>query len=286
MLLSGLQAWRRNWQVAIVGVLLTLGLVAAAVTQVPATYVATTQMVLLPPATQPSDDGTRPVNPYLNLAGLQGMADIIARAMMDDQTARTLERAGVTQYTVEFDTLSAGPVLQASVEEATPAQASASLLAVTQQVPVTTANLQAATSTEPEFYVTTAVVAAPGTPERSGKTQLRAVGVGLVVGLVLTQLCVSFVDAWRKRRARNRAARAEPVPQDRRGTDPEASRPSVPLAQGARDEAMVSSSGPKQGSGAEAESAPEGGNAASDDAAHGPAHRGVALTTVQPSTDR
>lgn len=309
MLLSGVQAWGRNWLVALIGVLLTLGFVAAAATLVPATYIATTQMVLLPPPAQRSEGGTRPVNPYLDLAGLQGMADIIARAMMDDETARTLERSGVTQYTVEFDTLSAGPVLRASVEEATPTQASASLSAVTKQIPVTTASLQAATSTEPEFYVTAAVVAAPGTPERSGKAQLRAVGMGVVAGLVLTQLAVSFVDAWRKRRARNRATRAEPEPQDHPGAETGASHPFSPLAQGVRDEATVSPSGPEPAPEAEADPAPEvepeaggepvpeaettgaqpaaeGGSAASDDAASGLARRGVALTTVQISADR
>lgn len=208
MLLSGLQALRRNWPVAVAGVLLTVGLVGMAASLVPASYVATSQMVLLPPAAQPSGSETTEVNPYLNLAGLQGMADIVARSMMDDETVRTLKRAGATSYTVQHDTLSAAPVLLVTAEERSPARARSALVAVTKQVPRSTARLQAATTMDRRFYVTTSVVAGPGDLQRSGKSQLRAVGVALVAGLVMTQLSVSLFDAWRQRRARMAAGRS------------------------------------------------------------------------------
>lgn len=215
MLLSGLRVWRRNWSVAIVGLLLTSGLVVAAVGLVPASYVATSQMVLLPPAAQRNGGENVAANPYLNLAGLHGMADIVARSMMDDETARNLRQAGVTKYTVLYDTLSAGPVLRVTAEESGPAKASAALETLTKQVPLTTARLQRATAADPRFYVTTAVVARSGPPQRSGKSQLRAVGLALVGGLVLTQLAVALIDAWRRRRAlappSGPAGRAEPA---------------------------------------------------------------------------
>jgi hypothetical protein len=195
------QTLRRNWLVGIIGVLVTFGLVVAAAGLVSAKYVATSQMVLLPPLA-PNAGYNGVVNPYLGLEGLESMADVVSSAMMDDQTAKTLQNAGVSSYSVQWDSLSAGPVLLVQVIEPTAEQASNAITVLDEQVPLTVARLQGDASISPNSFITAAVIARPSTPTRSGKTQLRAALLALVVGLILTLLAISLMDARRIRRKR------------------------------------------------------------------------------------
>jgi hypothetical protein len=193
------QTLRRNWLVGIIGLLVTFGLVVAAAGLVSAKYVATSQMVLLPPLA-PNEGYNGVVNPYLGLEGLESMADVVSSAMMDDQTAKTLQAAGVSSYNVQWDSLSAGPVLIVQVTAPTAEQASNAITAVDEQVPLAVSRLQGDASISPNSFITTAVIARPSTPTKSSKTQLRAALLALVVGLILTLLAVSLTDARRIRR--------------------------------------------------------------------------------------
>jgi len=200
MRFSSWQSLRRNWLVGVFGLLVTIGFVAAAISLVPADYVATSQIVLLPPLSQPNADYNGVVNPYMGLTGLQSMADVISSAMMDDETAKALQEAGVSQYSVEYDSLSAGPILIVQATEPSPEQSSAAIAVLDEQVPLTVARLQGQASISPRSFITAKVIAGPSTPARSGKTQLRAAALAFVVGLVLTLLAVSVIDGWRIRR--------------------------------------------------------------------------------------
>jgi hypothetical protein len=200
MRFAGLQSLRRNWHLAILGLLFTICLVVAAIILVPAKYVATTQMLLLPPLSQRDNSLNGIVNPYLGIDSLDSMANVVSLAMTDDETAQAMKKAGVSQYTVDYESLSAGPVLLVQAEDSSPKKASDALAVVTNQVPVTLARLQKEAFISPSAFVNVQVIARPSTPVKSGKTQLRAVGFALVTGLVLTFLAVSFVDGWRTRR--------------------------------------------------------------------------------------
>jgi capsular polysaccharide biosynthesis protein len=206
MVLSTLRSLRRRWYITIGGLALTAGLVTTASFLVPASYVATTQVVLLPPHSQGrsdagSDGSPAASNPYMSLAGLDGMADLVSRAMMDETSMRQLRSLGVSaEYTAEHDTLSPAPIIVLTAQETSAAQASRSLDVLTNQVPQTVTRLQADSSIPPDARVSVAVVARPSAPVRSGKSQLRAMAVGLVAGLVLTVLAASFVEALRQRR--------------------------------------------------------------------------------------
>lgn len=193
------QKLRRNWLVGVTGLLVTFGLVVAAAGLVPAKYVATSQMVLLPPRA-PSAGYSGVVNPYLGLAGLESMADVVSSAMMDDQTAKTLQNAGVSSYSVQWDALSGGPILIAQVTEPSAGQASNAITVLDKQVPLTIARLQGEASISANSLITVNVIARPSTPTSSGKTQLRAALLALVVGLILTLLAISVMDARRIRR--------------------------------------------------------------------------------------
>jgi hypothetical protein len=200
MRFSGWQSLRRNWLVGVIGLLVTIGLVGAVASLVPANYVATSQLVLLPPLSQPNASYNGVVNPYLGLTGLQSMADVVSSAMMGNETAKALQEAGVSQYSVEYDSLSAGPILIAQVTEPSPDQASVAITALDEQVPLTVAHLQGEAAISPRSFITAKVIAGPSTPTRSGKTQLRAAALAFVVGLVLTLLVISVIDGWRVRR--------------------------------------------------------------------------------------
>jgi hypothetical protein len=200
MRFSVLRSLRRNWPVGVFGLLATVGLVAAALRLIPANFVTTSQMVLLPPLSQPNANYNGVVNPYMGLAGLQSMADVVSSAMMDDDTAKALEGVGVTKYSVAHDSLSAAPILIVQVTEPTAAQANSAITALDRQIPLTVARLQGEAAISPKSFITTKLIASPSLPARSGKTQLRAAVLALVVGVVLTLLTASLFDAWRIRR--------------------------------------------------------------------------------------
>jgi hypothetical protein len=194
------QTFRRNWVAAACGLLVTAVLVIAGAAVVPAKYVATSQMVLLPPSNLPETSYNGVQNPYLGLSGLQSMAAVVSSAMMDDDTAKALQAAGVSDYNVQWDALSAGPVLVVQATEPSAAQASNAISVLDEQIPMTVARLQNAASISPRSFITTSVIARPSTPARSGKTQLRVALLALVIGLVLTMLAISVLDGWRVRR--------------------------------------------------------------------------------------
>ncbi|MGO9080046.1 MAG: hypothetical protein ACLQDY_13540 [Streptosporangiaceae bacterium] len=196
----GWQSLRRNWLVAVTGLFVTICLTAAAFVMVPASYVATDQIALIPPIPKPTTANGGTINPYLGLAGLDSMAAVVALAMTDEATGQALAKAGVSQYTVEPNPLSAGPILILQVQASTPAAASNALDALTRQAPLTVARLQREASIASSAFVTVQVISRPSLPARSGKTQLRAVILVFILGIVLTLLAVAFVDAWRIRR--------------------------------------------------------------------------------------
>lgn len=200
MLFPNWQSLRRNWHVAIIGLLLTAGLVAGGSVASPAKYVVTSQMVLLPPLTQPNASYNGVFNPYMALDGLQSMAQVVANAMMDDETGQELKQAGVARYSVVYNSLSAGPILVLQVTEPSPIQANDAMAALDQQVPVTVARLQQEASISSRSFILAKVIARPSAPAKSTKTQLRVEVLALIAGLVLTLLAVSVIDGWRARR--------------------------------------------------------------------------------------
>lgn len=196
----GLQTLRRNWHIVILGLVVTIVLAAAAFVLIPAKYVATTQVVLLPPRSQADAGYNNVVNPYLDIGALISMADVVSSAMSDDETVQALKNAGVSQYTVEYNTASAAPVLIVTAEGSSSAAASKDVTLVTNQVSPAVARLQNEASISPDSQITAQVIAGSSIPVKSDKTQIRAVGVALVCGLVLTLLGVAVIDSWRTRR--------------------------------------------------------------------------------------
>jgi hypothetical protein len=176
---------------------------------VKAKYSSTSQLVLLPPLSGASARYNGVANPYLGITGLQSMAAVVADAMSDHGTATALAAAGVTSYSVTYDSLSGGPILIATATEPTPQAASAAMLAVDREVPLTVARLQGEDAIAPRQFITAKVIARPSVPLKSGKTQLRIAALALVLGIVLTLLVISVIEGWRIRR-QDRGSQADP----------------------------------------------------------------------------
>jgi hypothetical protein len=206
MFLSDWHVLIRRWYLVLAGLLVTSGLCIGAARLVPVTYVATAQVLLLPPR---ASDGIG-ANPYLSLGGLDSMVDVVARAMMDEATSTQLLKTGVSDtFLVARDLATAGPILLVTTEETSPAKARASLHLVTSQVPITTAKLQTDNAVKQPILITTALIGVAGEPRSSQKKQIRTVLVAMVGGLTLTVLSVSLVDSWFRRRKRRESSSVE-----------------------------------------------------------------------------
>jgi hypothetical protein len=224
MFLSDWHVLLRRWYLVVVGMLVTVGLALAAAATVPVTYIATEELVLLPPRASEGND-----NPYLGLGGLESFAEVVARAMMDEEAARHMLSLGVSsRYGVEFDRTAGGPILIVTAEEETQAKTLSSLQIVTKQLPIVTKKLQNDSAVVQHAEITVATIGRKGQPEGQQKSQLRALIVVVVLGLSLTLLAVSFVDASIARRARRKVAPEEPGDADRDDDAPGAQLPTPP----------------------------------------------------------
>jgi hypothetical protein len=195
---------RHRWYILVLGLVATAGLAVLAVIAVPPKYVATASVVLLPPKT--SDSGQ---NPYLALGGLQPMTDVVAQAMMSEDSIKAVQEAGGTDdYLVERDRTTSGPLLAISVNDQTPEAAVSSMQVVLDLIPTTLLSLQKSDKIRSSFHVTSSVVAQDGEPEVNRKGQLRAIVVALAAGFAGSLWLAGFIEgAARRRVARQTWAR-------------------------------------------------------------------------------
>jgi hypothetical protein len=204
------QRFARQWPIAVAGLIATVLLCAAAMHKVGPSYSAKASLVLTPPPTAATTAGTGNPNPYLNLNGLQGLADIFSLAMTSSSARATLLRTGFAgSYTVARDTNSDGPIVTVTTKAKTPEGALADLRMVLSMAGPQLARVQAGQVPDNKDLATTTVVSRDTQASASRKSQIRALAVALVVGLLGTALAVSAVDTLRqRRRARKGYARS------------------------------------------------------------------------------
>jgi hypothetical protein len=203
MFLSDWLVLVRRWYVVLVGLAATGGLCLVASKAVPVTYTATAQIVLVPPTATEGDQ----VNPFMGLGGLESMADVVSRAMQDDQMTAQLVADGVGKgFTVEPDPTAAAPVLIVTTPDATPQKALDSLRLVVDQVPRTTGDIQARSNVDDRHRISAQQVSKQG-PDPDRKSQVRAVFAAGAAGLALTVFAAAAVDALARRRRRRKAER-------------------------------------------------------------------------------
>lgn len=204
-----LRRFVRQWPIAVAGVIATVVLCAATLHLVPPSYSTKASLLLTPPQTAPTSTTTGNPNPYMQLGGLQPLADIVSRAMMSSSSLATLRRAGLAgSYTVARDMTTDGPLVTVTTKAKTPAAAVTDLRLVLNLAGPQLNTLQANQGVVPKNRISTIVVARDTQASKSRKSQIRALVVALVVGLVGTALAVSVVDLlMQRRRAPKQSAR-------------------------------------------------------------------------------
>jgi hypothetical protein len=214
------QRFVRWWPIAIAGLIATVTLCAAITRLVGPSYSVKASLVLTPPPTAATTTGNP--NPDLQLSELRPFADVVSRAMMSGSTLTALAKEGlIGSYTVVRDTTTDAPILNVTTKAKTPEAALADLRLVLNMAAPQLANLQASLGVASDYRVSTTVVARGTQASVSRKSQIRALAVALVVGLVATALAVSVVDMLMQRR------RARKGPEDGRGDGPAVSRPAA-----------------------------------------------------------
>jgi hypothetical protein len=206
-----LQRFQRHWLVTLLGLLATILLSVAALQLVPARYTAKADLLLTPPQANPAATANGNPNPYIQLGGLQPLADVVSRTMMSGSMRTRLHAKGVTSsYTVVRDTTTDGPILTVTTSAKSGAAALNDLKLILAAGQPELSRLQAAESVPTRDQVTIATVAADTVAGLSRKSQIRATLVAVVGGLVGTALAVSVLDMIQVRR-RARSLRSRPV---------------------------------------------------------------------------
>ena len=201
----------RRWYVVALGLLATAALCFGAMRLVPVDYVAQSSVLLLPSSTTIGTGG----NPYLALGGLQGVADVLARAMTDDAiSAQIAPQGGTAKYTVERDATTNGPMLIIVATDVTRAGALATLDATLAQAPKVLSQLQKSVGAPSDALIGLGTITQDTIAQPVIKSQLRAVILSGVVGLALTVFSANLLDALLIRRRGTRRSAAASIATD------------------------------------------------------------------------
>lgn len=188
---------RRRWYAVLLGLAITVGLCAFAAASVPASYEAKAQLLLLPPKAAVEPTG----NPYVNLSGLNGVSDALARAMGDSATQQTLVGLGaVPGFTVEPDPIAPGPIVVITVSHTDPRAVMRSLRVLVEQTPRQLRTMQTSQGVATRALITSMVLSQDGKATASIKSQLRAVLVAFAGGIGVTWLSTALLDSLLRRR--------------------------------------------------------------------------------------
>lgn len=191
---------RRRWAIVLVGFLLTMGLSGAAYWYSKPTYEITGTVLLLPPE---SAAVSGPVNPYLELSGLQQLLDLVGVSLSDQTTQLELQAISKdVDYTVKPDVRTSSPLLMVDVKDSSPDTATRIRDLLMQRIPVKLESMQAALGVSVKDRVTSTVVTLDAQAEEVGKNRLRAAVVAGVAGLAVTLVIAALWDTRRLRRGR------------------------------------------------------------------------------------
>lgn len=207
---SVLVALKRRWYLATAGLLVTAGMVAAAIYLVSPTYTATSSLLLIPPKSVTGPRG----NPYLNLGGLNAAVDVLKTRVMTGALAEELTTAEPdAEISVESDFASSAPVVVVSASAGGGSLALSMRDALAAEVIPTLAAMQGDLGVPPASRITAVELASDTKPELSRRNQLRAVIVAGGAGFAATLLGTALLDGILiRRRLRVQAAAAQSEP--------------------------------------------------------------------------
>jgi capsular polysaccharide biosynthesis protein len=197
---------RRRWYAVVVGLVMTVGLGFLATVLIPVSYEAEAQVMLLPPT--PVEE---PENPYIDLGGLTGVADAVARTMADTDTEQTLKAKGATaEFTVEPDSLAPGPIILITTSDSSPNTALSTLNAIVDLIPENLRTMQVSEDVDTDSLITSTVLSRSSRAEPAIKGQIRALLVAVAAGVALTWIGTAALDAGLRRRQSASGSRPAP----------------------------------------------------------------------------
>lgn len=203
----------RRWPILVGGALATVALCVALVTVVPATFIARTSMVLLPPAAIVGDDG----NPFLYLGGLDQALDVLTRRLNAEELSNDVEDDFPdASYSVYADTTTSGPIVVVEVEATSAADTEAVMERIVGEAAPSLRSLQVDLDVPTDSLITITVLAVDQEPEADYKTRIQLVGGAGAVGLVGTILLAGYLEsrasARRQRQEESSAVKSSAAP--------------------------------------------------------------------------
>ena len=196
---------RRRWYVALVGILVTFGIGLLTLLAVSPTYQAKRSLLLISPPASAGD------NPYLDMTGLTGLADVVATNVTSSTSAQSV--AGVADhgsFTVTRDQTTSAPILLIVGNGRTAKGALDTAKAAARLITPALNTLQTTAAVPTRARVGVSTVAFDRTASVVVKTQLRAVLAVIIIGLALTVIATAFLDRALLRRQARRAVEPEP----------------------------------------------------------------------------
>ncbi|MFC5911599.1 chain length determinant protein [Streptacidiphilus monticola] len=195
---------RRRWYVLVPGLVVAVGLAAAAWYVLPMKYQSNSTVELLnsQKATVAFDG-----NPFLSTqAALTGMADTLRRNLVSDTQKRKLKDLGVTEtYDAEIADNAQGPMIVLSVTGTDATHVLASEQTLTDYAKQRLLEFQQEQKVPTDALIRSTVIVPPQDPVAQTKSKVQYAAMGGIGGLAVTLVLVFFVEA-RKRRASEAAA--------------------------------------------------------------------------------
>jgi hypothetical protein len=187
----------RRWYALLVGLVLTGAACASAVMVAPPHFVATAQVLLLPPPTMVPAGG----NPYLTLGGLNAVGDVVSRAITAPESLDQLKEKGlVGNVGVGLDLRAAAPIVLITVDSLTADGSLRGVDLVMQELPRTLADVQRQAGVNSGSYITLTTVTHPSKAARVVKSLVRLLVVVVVAGIATTVFITARFDVWLARR--------------------------------------------------------------------------------------
>ncbi len=192
---------RRQLVVALVGLLVTGVAAFAALRSTPPSYSLTATVLLLPPSLPDSKTG-QSANPYLQLGGLSGPAEVLARAVNDPAVQQEAVGLGLSQdFEVARDFLTSAPVVLVTVQDTDLTRARATRDWLLDRLPETLLQLQASVKVPPAAMMTSTVISPEGEVSRLNNATLRLLLVVVAAGLLATLVLATVLDTLRRERS-------------------------------------------------------------------------------------
>ncbi len=232
----------RRWYLVVLGLLGTGALCGLTATLIGPTYESSASMALVPGPATIVENG----NPLLYLGGLTQARDVLVKSVEADEVMRSFSDVHPgTTIDVLPDGSSSGPLITVSVSAASEQAATVAMADMMTTVSTELRHLQDEVAVPETSRMSALMLARDFEPTVVRKTQMRAVGTALAVGVGLTLFVTATIDGLLlARSARRREREREQGGIDRTGTAPAVSTTGVRETIHPRGSTLMSRSSP------------------------------------------